>query len=154
MASDNEITTVGGAEYDYTHLAGGGYFTLKQDDFIANTATLLTFRLTQKFNNVRAIIIKDGIEVLNTTVIGTLNHSNYGTINFGSALGISFVAGDYVNITIQELTSNSGQMIIDTYSTITIDGIDYSIKTIDKTAPDNEVIIWEAELHDPDVVKK
>ncbi len=86
----------------------------------------------------------------------TVTNNSYIYDAFGNketSTSESFVVQGVFTDTHNLLIQSESNMIIDTYSTITIDDIDYSIKTIEKTAPDNEVIIWEAELHDPDVVK-
>ena len=109
---------------------------------------------TYDFDKLRAkatrLITKFGDEI-------TVTNKSYIYDEFGNkdtSTDETFLVQGVFTDTHNILIQSELNMVIDTYSTITIDGIDYSIKTIDKTAPDNEVIIWEAELHDLDVVKK
>ncbi len=73
-----EVRTIGDTAYGYTHGTGGGEFAVKKSDLVKNTAANFAFSLSQEGANVRAIIYRNKVEVLNTTTAGTLDHSNSG----------------------------------------------------------------------------
>jgi len=86
----DEVYTDGGVAYGYTHATGGGKFTLITPDFSKDTRTKIGFSLSQEGSNVRAIIVKDGVEKLNTATAGTLVHIDTGTLQIGRYNASSF----------------------------------------------------------------
>lgn len=106
---NDEVRTIGGGAYSYTHATGGGYFTLNNSDLVGSQNARFLFSLSQEGSDVRAIIYKDGIEKLNTTTAGTLDHSD-------TSVGIGHYAGDYFSGNFKDIKIWDGPLSTEAYA--------------------------------------
>lgn len=77
--TSNQIGTIGDTSYNFD----GNNFHLLKSEFSQATKAKIGFTLRQQGINIEAKIVKDGIEKLNTTITGTLDHSNLSILNIG-----------------------------------------------------------------------
>jgi hypothetical protein len=112
-----KIRTFGAAAYGFQLQGGGGNFNLDTADFQKGITAKLSFVLKQEGGNIRAKIIKDGIEKLNTAIAGTLDHSNSGILNIGK-FGTDRFNGNFKNIELIDLAID--EKIIDAKNTTNI----------------------------------
>ena len=104
---------------------------------------------TYNFDKLRAtaisLITKFGFEI--TVTNNTETYDDYGNPTDTDPEVFNNVKAVYIDTHIL-LIQAVDSMIIDTHSTITVDSVDYKIKVKDRTAPDDNTIIWVVELHD------
>lgn len=100
---NHQIRTLGADYYGFD----GRIFYLKKSDFLAGLTTKLKFVLYQDNSEIRAVLEKDDIIILNISVFGILDHSNSGILSVGHYLSDYFF-GYFNNITLyQEIMSLS-----------------------------------------------
>jgi len=101
----HEVRTYGWDSYDIHHDHRGTWFLIYKADLIKAEAATWFFSLNQEGTKIRAIIKKDGIEELNRTITGTLDHSNLGILN------ISHQDDEYFSANIKNIHINSQKNI-------------------------------------------
>lgn len=94
--SRGDNNTVGAAAFSTYSLVmraeGGCVFTIDSLDIVKDAPVVFKMSAKQNGPNVDVIILKDGVEKLNSSVAGVLDHSNLGEITAGSHIGFNLPA--------------------------------------------------------------